>query len=116
MKTRYGYSNAISGFFEFPTENARRILPSHLEPVEVHHGTSIFAMTAFDFTESEVGAYGEAVMAVIVSPLVKPGERLPDRSPGPLRASTRRANRRSPARSPSRGPTGPSGSTCIPTS
>jgi hypothetical protein len=76
-KTRYGYRNAISGFFEFPTENARRILPGHLEPVELHHGTSIFAMTAFDFTESMVGAYGEVVMAVIVSPTVKPGERLP---------------------------------------
>ena len=75
--TRYGYEHAISGFFEFPTENARRILPSHLEPIEVHHGTSIFAMTAFDFTESLVGSYGEVVMAVIVSPLVKPGERLP---------------------------------------
>jgi hypothetical protein len=76
-KTRYGYRNAISGFFEFPTDNARRILPGHLEPVELHHGTSIFAMTAFDFTESMVGAYGEVVMAVIVSPTVKPGERLP---------------------------------------
>ena len=74
---RYGYKNAISGFFEFPTDNARRILPGHLEPVEVHHGTSIFAMTAFDFTESMVGPYGEVVMAVIVSPTVKPGERLP---------------------------------------
>ena len=75
--TRYGYTHAISGFFEFPTENARRILPSHLEPVELHHGTSIFSMTAFDFTESMVGAYGEVVMSVIVAPLVKPGERLP---------------------------------------
>jgi hypothetical protein len=75
--TRYGYSNAISGFFEFPTENAKRILPHHLEPVEVHHGTSIFSMTVFDFTESMVGPYGELVMSVIVAPLVKPGERLP---------------------------------------
>ncbi len=75
--TRYGYANAISGFFEFPTENARRILPSHLEPAELHHGTSIFSLTAFDFTESEVGSYGEIVMSVIVAPLVKPGERLP---------------------------------------
>jgi hypothetical protein len=75
--TRYGYRNAISGFFEFPTENARRILPRHLEPAELHHGSSIFSMTVFDFTESEVGTYGEVVMAVIVSPLVKPGERLP---------------------------------------
>jgi hypothetical protein len=75
--TRYGYRDAISGFFEFPTENARRILPSHLEPVELHHGTSIFSMTAFDFTESMVGSYGEVVMSVIVSPLLKPGEKLP---------------------------------------
>ena len=75
--TRYGYNNAISGFFEFPTDNARRILPRHLEPAELHHGSSIFSMTAFDFTESEVGAYGEIVMSVIVAPLVKPGEKLP---------------------------------------
>ena len=75
--TRYGYRNAISGFFECPTENARRILPRHLEPAELHHGSSIFSMTAFDFTESEVGTYGEVVMSVIVAPLVKPGEKLP---------------------------------------
>ena len=75
--TRYGYREVIGGFFEFPTENAKRILPPHIEPVELHHGTSIFAMNVFDFTESMVGAYKEAVMAVIVAPLVKPGERLP---------------------------------------
>jgi hypothetical protein len=86
--TRYGYSNAISGFFEFPTDNARRLLPRHLEPVEVHHGTSIFAMTCFDFTESMVGPYGEVVMAVIVSPLVKPGERLPKSAFYPYQVAT----------------------------
>lgn len=86
--TRYGYSNAISGFFEFPTDNARRLLPRHLEPVEVHHGTSIFAMTCFDFTESTVGPYGEVVMAVIVSPLVKPGERLPKSAFYPYQVAT----------------------------
>ena len=50
--TRYGYRNAISGFFEFPTDNARRILPAGLEPVELHHGTSIFSMTVFELTVS----------------------------------------------------------------
>jgi acetoacetate decarboxylase len=75
--TRYGYREVIGGFFEFPTENAKRILPAHIEPVELHHGTSIFAMNVFDFTESMVGPYREAVMAVIVAPLVKPGEKLP---------------------------------------
>jgi hypothetical protein len=86
--TRYGYRDAISGFFEFPTENARKILPAHLEPVELHHGTSIFSMTAFDFTESLVGPYGEVVMSVIVSPLVKPGEKLPKSAFYPYRVAT----------------------------
>jgi len=87
-KTRYSFRNAINGFFEFPTENARRILPSSLEPVELHHGTSIFAMTAFDFTESMVGPYGEVVMAVVVAPLVKPGHRLPKAAMYPYRVAT----------------------------
>ena len=87
-KTRYSFRNAINGFFEFPTENARRILPSSLEPVELHHGTSIFAMTAFDFTESMVGPYGEVVMAVVVAPLVKAGQRLPKAAMYPYRVAT----------------------------
>jgi hypothetical protein len=86
--TRYGYRDAISGFFEFPTENARRILPPHLEPVEPHHATSIISVTCFDFTESMVGPYGEVVMAVIVSPLVKPGERLPKAAMYPYQVAT----------------------------
>ena len=92
--TRYGYRDAMSGFFEFPTENARRILPPHLEPVEVHHGTSVFALTAFDFTQSEVGPYGELVMAVLVSPLVDAGHPFPKSAMYPyLVATTTRAAR-----------------------
>jgi len=74
--TRYGYANAINGFFEFPTENARRVLPSGMEPVEVHHGSSVLAVTVFHFDESEVGEYGEVVYAVLVPPFVEDG-RLP---------------------------------------
>ncbi len=74
--TRYGYANAINGFFEFPTENARRILPSGMEPVEVHHGSSVLAVTVFHFDESEVGEYGEVVYAILVPPFVEDG-RLP---------------------------------------
>jgi acetoacetate decarboxylase len=92
--TRYGFRQAASGFFEFPTENARRILPPHLEPVELHHGSAVFSMTAFDFTESMVGPYGEVVMSVIVSPLVKPGKPLPKSAFYPyLVATTTRAAR-----------------------
>jgi hypothetical protein len=74
--TRYGYRDAISGFFEFPTDNARRILPRGIEPVEPHHGTSILSVTVFDFHESEVGAYGEVVYSVIVPPFVDGDGRL----------------------------------------
>lgn len=74
--TRYGYRNAINGFFEFPTENARRILPRGIEPVEPHHGSSVLAVTVFHFHESEVGEYGEVVYAVLVPPMVEEG-RLP---------------------------------------
>jgi hypothetical protein len=92
--TRYGYRNAISAFVEFPTENARRILPPGLEPAELHHGASVLSMTAFDFTESEVGAYGEVVMSVIVAPLLQPGERLPKSAFYPyMVATTTRAAR-----------------------
>ena len=74
--TRYGYRNAINGFFEFPTENARRILPRGIEPVEPHHGSSVLAVTVFHFNESEVGEYAEVVYAVLTPPMVEEG-RLP---------------------------------------
>jgi hypothetical protein len=74
--TRYGYRNAINGFFEFPSENARRVLPRGIEPVEVHHGTSVLAVTVFDFHESEVGEYGEVVYAVLVPPFVREDGRM----------------------------------------
>jgi hypothetical protein len=75
--SRYAFAHAISGFFEFPTDNARRLVPRPLEPVELHHGSSVLSVTVFDFTESVVGQYRELVLAVAVMPLVRPGERLP---------------------------------------
>lgn len=85
--TRYGYRDAISGFFEFPTENARRVLPKGMEPFELHHGSSILSVIIFDFVESEVGPYGEAVYAVIVPPLVKDG-RVPNSAMYPWQVAT----------------------------
>ncbi len=85
--TRYGYRDAISGFFEFPTDEARRILPRGFEPVEPHHGTSILAITVFDFNESEVGEYGEVVYAVIIPPLVR-DSRLPQSAFFPWQVAT----------------------------
>lgn len=75
--TYYRYRNCVAAFFEMPTADARSILPSHLQPMELQHTRSILAVNAFEFTESEVGSYGEIVLAVIVPPMVEPGKPLP---------------------------------------
>lgn len=75
--TRYGFSEAVSAFFEMPTSDARKLLPAHLQPLEVQHTRSILAITAFVFTESMVGEYNEIVLSVIVPPRVESGMPLP---------------------------------------
>ncbi len=75
--TYYGYDMCVGGYFEMPTADARALLPSHLEPLEVQHDRSILAITAFHFSESMVGEYDEIVLAVVVPPLVEPGTPLP---------------------------------------
>ncbi|MGY8797948.1 MAG: hypothetical protein ACKVG4_04105 [Longimicrobiales bacterium] len=75
--TYYGFKNCVGGFFEMPTSDARKLLPKHLEPLEMQHERSILALTCFEFTESEVGHYFEVVLAVIVPPMVEPGKPLP---------------------------------------
>lgn len=67
--SRYAFTNGVLAFFEMPTADARRIVPAHLEPVEVRHQRSILAITAFHFTESEVGPYAELMFSVIVPPV-----------------------------------------------
>lgn len=75
--TYYGFRNCVGAFFEMPTSDARKLLPSHLEPLEMQHERSILALTCFEFTESEVGHYFEVVLAIIVPPVVEPGKPLP---------------------------------------
>ncbi len=75
--TEYGFKNAVGAFFEMPTSDARKILPAHLQPLEVQHERSILAVTAFQFTESMVGEYDEVVMSVIVPPMMEAGRPLP---------------------------------------
>ena len=74
---RYLYRDAINGFFEIPTENARAILPHGLQPVEPHHGMSILTVTAFEFHDSAVGPYREIALSVIVAPRIQHGEPMP---------------------------------------
>jgi hypothetical protein len=75
--TRYGFGCCVGGFFEMSTADARRILPPHLEPLEVHHTRSILAVLAFRFTDSEVGPYDEVVLSVVTPPMLEPGKPLP---------------------------------------
>jgi hypothetical protein len=75
--TYYGFDICVGGYFEMPTADARKLLPPHLEPLEVQHERSILAVTAFHFRESMVGAYDEVVLAVVVPPMVEPGKPLP---------------------------------------
>jgi hypothetical protein len=84
----YRYREAANGFFEFPTENARAILPAGLQPVEPHHGQSVLAVTAFDFHESPVGSYREIVLSILVAPRILPGEPMPRAAMYPFQIAT----------------------------
>lgn len=78
-QVQYDYRHAIGGFFEFPTDNARALLPPHLHPVEPHHGQSVLSVMAFDFTAGsvdDIGPYGELVLSVHVAPRIEPGRPL----------------------------------------
>ncbi len=66
---RYVFSTGVSALFEMPTSDARRILPEHLEPIEVRHERSILAVTAFHFKESVAGPYAELMLSVVVPPV-----------------------------------------------
>jgi hypothetical protein len=56
--------------------------------MEAMHERSVMAVLAFQFTESEVGAYDELVMAVITPPMVVPGKPLPKAAFFPFMVAT----------------------------
>ena len=73
----YYFNHGLSCLFEMPTSDARRLVPSHLQPLEVQHERSVLSVTAFDFYGGDGGVFQELVLSVLVPPLVKPGDRLP---------------------------------------
>jgi hypothetical protein len=66
----YRFHTGVSAFFEMATSDARAVLPSHLEPIEVRHERSVLSVNAFLFDDSVVGPYTEIMFAVIVPPAV----------------------------------------------
>lgn len=85
---QYHYRDAIGGFFEFPTENARALLPQDLQPIEPHHGSSVLSVMAFDFHDSPVGSYGELILSILTAPRVEPGQPWPRSAFFPFRLAT----------------------------
>jgi hypothetical protein len=92
---QYRFAEVLGGFFEFPTDNARRLLPPHLEPIELHHGSSVLSMSVFDVVESPVGPHRSVALSVLVVPLLKDaGDTMPNSAFYPfLSGSTSAAGR-----------------------
>jgi hypothetical protein len=93
--TRYEFKHCVGAMFEMSTTAARKILPAHLQPLEVQHTRSVLAVLAFHFTDSEVGAYDEVVLSVVTPPRMEPGKPLPTAAfyPFMLATSTEAARR-----------------------
>jgi hypothetical protein len=85
---QYHFRDAVGGFFEFPTENARQLLPSDIQPIEPRHGTAVLSVMGFDFVDSPVGAYGELILSILVSPLIEPGTPMPRSAFYPFKLGT----------------------------
>jgi hypothetical protein len=64
------FSTGVSALFEMATSDAERILPGHLQPIEVRPQRSILNVSAFHFQQSEVGPFAELVLSVVVPPVV----------------------------------------------
>lgn len=86
--TKYGFDFCVGAFFEMSTDDARKILPAHLQPMEVQHGRSVMAVLAFQFNESMVGTYDELVMAIITPPQLEQGKALPKAAFYPFMVAT----------------------------
>lgn len=75
--TTYEFKQCVGAMFEMSTADASALLPSHLQPLEVQHTRSVLAVLAFQFTNSEVGAYDEVVLSVVTPPRADPGKPIP---------------------------------------
>ncbi len=75
--TCYKFKYALTAFFEIDSDIAQKLLPAKLHPLERRPGCAILVVSAFDFTESEVGSYGEVVLSIATSPYSIPPDPLP---------------------------------------
>lgn len=85
---KYYFSTGVSAFFEMATSDAERILPDHLQAIEIRPQRSILNVTVFHFRESEVGPYAELMFSVVVPPVADAWGRHPKGAFFPFRAAT----------------------------
>src|SRR5579862_4483600 len=75
----------MSASFEIPTDDARRLVPGGVEPVEPWHGAGVLTVTLFEFSRSPVGPYQEVVLSIFVVPRLVKGDRFPHAAVAPIR-------------------------------
>ena len=93
-RVEYHYPYMISASFEIPTEDARRLVPHGVEPIEPWHGASVLTVTLFEFDQSPVGPYQEVVLSLFVAPRLVKGDLFPHAAVAPIRlGSTHREAR-----------------------
>ena len=73
----YYFKEGLSCLFEMTTDNARQLLPRHLQPLETRPESSVLSVSAFDFFDGDAGSYQELVLSILVPPLIAKGEPFP---------------------------------------
>lgn len=84
-RVEYYYPEMISASFDIPTEQARKLLPTGVEPLEPWHGASVLTVTLFEFDRSPVGPYQEVVLSLFVAPRLIKGDPFPHAAVAPVR-------------------------------
>lgn len=82
------FSTGISAFFEMATADAVRLLPPHLQPIEINPQRSILNVSIFHFQRSEVGPYAELMFSVVVPPVADEWGKHPKGGFFPILAAT----------------------------
>lgn len=80
----YRFDQALAACFLARNDALRAVLPPNLRPLEARPGHGLVVVTAFNFTDSEVGPYGELVMAVMVPPFTPRDESWPESASYPF--------------------------------
>jgi hypothetical protein len=86
--SRYGFGRARAAFFHANAAGLAALLPAGLHPLESHPELGVLAVTVFDFDDTEVGAYRELVVSVMLTPWAPRGQRMPDGAVFPVLLAT----------------------------